>query len=62
MIPHNVQCLPLSSEFEGIERKLQVLSERLRLQLPPNQVQDDEEVSRLLEDLQESIFNYQVCS
>ena len=45
-----------------IEERLRTLSEKLGSRQPVDRVHGGEEAFKLLEDLQESIFNYQVCS
>ena len=47
--------------FKDIGEKLLPLSEKPGLRRLADHIQDDEDVSGLLEDLQESISDYQVC-
>ncbi|KAF9643639.1 hypothetical protein BDM02DRAFT_3123137 [Thelephora ganbajun] len=51
----------LIRKFRGIERQLRSLSERSMLQRLADHVQDEEEVSGLMEDVQEVIFDYQMA-
>ena len=46
----------------GIEGQLRSWSKNPRPQQPADRAQDDEVVTGLLEDLRESISDYQVCS
>ena len=48
--------------FADIEGQLQSLTENRGPRQLPDQVQDDEKISGLLEDLRETIFDYQVRS
>ena len=48
-------------KFKDIGRQLQSLSEKSGLQRFANHVQDDKKVSELLEDLRETVSDYQVC-
>ena len=57
--PCHAQCSLPPSEFKRVERQL---SEKLRLQGPADHAKDEGDVFGLLEDLQETIFHYQVCS
>ena len=49
-------------KLSNIEEGLRFLSEKPRSSRPVGHVQDDEDVLRNLEDLQEAIFDYRVCS
>ncbi|KAF9644549.1 hypothetical protein BDM02DRAFT_3121687 [Thelephora ganbajun] len=51
----------LIRKFRGIEGQLRSLSEKSMLQRLADHVQDDEEVSELIEDAQEIIFDYQMA-
>ena len=51
-----------SSKLEGFEKRLQTLYRKSSLRRFAEHVQDDEEISGLLEDLQEAINDYQVRS
>ena len=62
MIPLPRPVLTTSSELEGIEGQLLSLSVEPGFQCLLNHTQHSEDVSRLLEDLREAIFRYQVCS
>ena len=55
-------CLVLSfpSKFKDVEGQLLVLSEESRPQQPNDHSQDDGDTFKLLEDLREIIFDYQV--
>jgi len=59
--PQDMTLSP-SSKLRGIEENLRSLYENPALQPPADNVQDDEEVSGLLEDLREIMSDYQVCS
>ena len=53
----HAQCSLPSSKAKGIKTELQVLCGK-----PIDHGQDDEAIVRLLEDLQEVVLHYQVCS
>jgi hypothetical protein len=55
-------CSFLPSKLDGVRELLQLLSEKLGLPRPPDQVQTSRDAFRLLEDIQEAILDYQVCS
>ncbi|KAF9644990.1 hypothetical protein BDM02DRAFT_3121009 [Thelephora ganbajun] len=52
----------LIRKFRGIEGQLRSLSEKHGVRRLVDHIQDDEEVSGLLEDIREIISDYQVCS
>lgn len=54
-------CSSPPSKLRDIGGQLQLLHRKSALLQPTNSVQDSEEVSRLLEDLQDTIDNYMVC-
>ena len=62
IVPPLRSVLTLSSELKGIEENLRSLSEEPELPWVINHAQHDEDVSRLLEDLRDAVFRYQVCS
>jgi len=55
-------CSNSSSKLRGIGRQLQLLHRKSAPLQPTNGAQDGKGVSRLLEDLQEAVDNYMVCS
>ena len=62
-IPHKYLALnPLSSKLDSIEGELLLMHESSGPEQPPDYVEYNEGVVGLLEDLQESISHYQVCS
>ena len=58
--PILTRCSTPSRKFKDIEGQLQSLSEKPGLQRFVDHAQDDEEVSGLIEDLRETISDYQV--
>ena len=60
-IPY-ARCSFPPRKLNNIEERLQFLSEKLGSPRLVDHVQDDEDVLRNLEDLQEAILNYRVCS
>jgi len=60
VLPLWTRCSIPSSKFKDIGGQLQSLSEKPRLQRFADHTQDDEEVSGLIEDLRETISDYQV--
>jgi len=58
--PPQTRCSTPSRKFEDIERQLRTLSEKPGLRRFADHAQDDEEVSGLIEDLRETISDYQV--
>ena len=61
LIPY-ARCSFPPSELNKIEERLRPLSAKLGSSRLVDHVQDDEDVLRNLEDLQEAILDYQVCS
>jgi len=61
MVSVQTGCLNNSSKLKENEEQLQLLHRKSALLQLTDNVQDSEDVNRLLEDLQEAVNDYMVC-